>query len=223
VDRLRQALVVPLLFAPAFLATGWWSILPADPPKLATVPALAVSIVDGREVGNVHYIAVQLDRDPQGRGPTVQFNEASVGTAVDQVWKEGAQTALRAAARLAPEDERYWTVTIKNRSYYSISSGSSASSAIAVAILAAWRGHTIRSDVVVTGVITADGRIEAVGDLPTKLQGAVKANMRAMLVPKGEGRTNEWNLFELGQQQHINVVEVGTLQEAYEMMTGISP
>ncbi len=190
-DRLRQALVVPLLFAPAFLATGWWSILSADSPKLATVPALAVSVVDGREVGNVHYIAVQLDRDPQGRGPTVQFNEAAVGAAVDQVWKEGAQAALRAAARLALEDERYWTVTIKNRSYYSISSGSSASSAIAVAILAAWRGHTIRADVVVTGVITANGRIEAVGIFRPSFRAPSRPTCARCWFPKGRGgRTN---------------------------------
>jgi predicted S18 family serine protease len=95
--------------------------------------------------------------------------------------------------------------------------------ALAVGIIAAWRGNTIRSGVVLTGVITPDGRIKEVSDLPIKLQGAVAANRRAMLVLTGEARTSEWDLFELGQQRNIRVVEVGTLEEAYEMMTGIRP
>jgi len=47
--------------------------------------------------------------------------------------------------------------------------------------------------------------------------------MRAMLVPKGEARTSQWDLFELGRQRNVSVVEVGTLREAYEFMTGIRP
>jgi uncharacterized protein len=211
-------LALIVLASPASSPAIW-----AESSRVISVPALAVSIIGGQQVGNVHYVALQLERDPQGRGPTVLFSEAAAGSAVDDVWKDGARTAIVAAARVMSEDERNWQLTIKNRSRYSLSGGSSASSAIAVGIIAAWRGDTIRSGVVITGVIAADGRIEEVGDLPAKLQGAATANMRSMLVPKGEAKTPEWDLFELGQQRNINVVEVGTLQEAYEMMTGIRP
>lgn len=195
----------------------------AESSKVVSVPALAVSVTGGQQVGNVHYVVLQIERDPQGRGPTVLFSEFSSGSAVDDVWKDGARTAIIAAAKVMGEDERNWRLTIKNRSRYSLAGGSSASSAIAVGIIAAWRGDAIRSGVVLTGVIAPDGRIEEVGDLPAKLQGAAAANMRSMLVPKGEAKTPEWDLFELGQQRNITVVEVGTLQEAYEMMTGIRP
>lgn len=194
-----------------------------EPPKFVTVPALAVSVIGGQQVGNIHYVVLQVERDPQGRGPTILFSESAAGSAVDDVWKDGARTAVIAAAKIMGEDERNWRLTIKNRSWYSLSSGSSASSAIAVGVIAAWRGDKLHQGVVLTGAITPDGRIEDVGDLPAKLQGAATANMRSMLVPKGEAKTPEWDLFELGQQRHINVVEVGTLQEAYELMTGIRP
>lgn len=211
-------LALVLLTGLASSSAGW-----AESSRVVSVPALAVSVIGGQQVGNVYYIVLQMDRDPQGHGPTILFSEASAGTAVDDVWKDGARAAIAAAARVMGEDERNWRLTIKNRSRYSMAGGSSASSAIAVGIMAAWRGDTIRSGVVITGVIAPDGRIEEVGDLPAKLQGAATANMRSMLVPKGEAKTPEWDLFELGQQRNINVVEVGTLQEAYEFMTGIRP
>jgi uncharacterized protein len=220
-NRLADRVVIlalALLACPAASSALW-----AEASRAASVPALAVSVIGGQQVGNVHYIALQLDRDPQGRGPTILFSETSAGSAVDEVWKDGARAAISAAAKVLGEDERNWRLTIKNRSRYSLAGGSSASSAIAVGIVAAWRGDTIRSGIVLTGVIAPDGRIEEVGDLPIKLQGAAASNMRSMLVPKGEAKTPEWDLFELGRQRNINVVEVGTLQEAYEFMTGIRP
>ena len=211
-------LALALLACPASSSAIW-----AESSRVVSMPALAVSVIDGQQVGNVYYIVLQLDRDPQGRGPTILFSEASAGTNVDDVWKDGARAAMTAAARVMGEDERHWRLTIKNRSRFSLAGGSSASSAIAVGIVAAWRGDSIRSSVVITGVISQDGRIEDVGDLPAKLQGAAAANMRSMLVPKGEAKTAEWDMFELGRQRNINIVEVASLREAYEFMTGVSP
>ncbi len=223
VHRNRLAGPVCILATALLLGPPSPSAVRAESPRYMTVPALAASQINGQQVGNVHYIVLQLSRDPQGRGPTILFSESSAGSVVDEVWKDGARAAIVAAARVMGEDARNWTLTIKNRSRFSLSSGSSASSAIAVGIIAAWRGDTLRSGIVLTGVITPEGRIEDVGDLPAKLQGAVAANMHAMLVPKGEAKTDEWDLYELGQQRNIAVVEVGTLQEAYEIMTGIRP
>ena len=223
VHRNRLAGPVCVLATVLLLAPPSSSAVRAESSRFMSVPALAASQINGQQVGNVHYITLQLDRDPQGRGPTILFSESSAGSAVDEVWKDGARAAIVAAARVMGEDARNWTLTIKNRSRQSLTSGSSASSAIAVGIIAAWRGDTLRSGIVLTGVITPEGRIEDVGALPAKLQGAVAANMHSMLVPKGGAKTEEWDLYELGKQRNINVVEVSTLQEAYEIMTGISP
>lgn len=202
-----------------------WSTSLAEPHRFATVPAVAVSFIGGKEIGGLHYIAIQLDRDPERRGPTILFSEISLGggSVVGKDWKEGVRRAVAAAAEALGEDQRNWTVTIKNRSYSSLTEGASASSAVAVGIMAAWRGDTIRSDVALTGVITTDGRIREVGSLRGKLEGAALAKMHTLLVPKGEAQTAEWDLYELGRQFNITVIEVGSLREAYELMTGHQP
>jgi len=196
------------------------SLVQADPHRFATVPALAVSASDGKEIGAVHYIVIQLDRDPQRKGPTVLFSERSKGTAVDEEWKEGVRVAVSAAAATLGEDSRNWTITIKNRSYSNLTQGPSASSAVAIGIMAAARGETLRPGVALTGAITANGGIDEVGGLPGKLEGAAMANMHTLLVPKGQARTEEWDLPQLGRLRNITVIEVGSLREAYELMTG---
>jgi predicted S18 family serine protease len=81
-----------------------------------------------------------------------------------------------AAAQAVNEDAKNWTVTIKNYAYASNTNGASASSAIAVGLMAAWRGEAIRPDTVLTGLITSDGRIQPVDSLPSKLDGAARSH-----------------------------------------------
>jgi len=92
-----------------------------------------------------------------------------------------------------------------------------------VGLIAAWPGDVLRPDAVLTGLITSDGRIQPVGNLPSKLEGAARANMQTILVPAGQARTEEWDLTELGRQYNMAVIEVGTLSEAYEFMAGQRP
>lgn len=217
---IRRAVAVVGLIG-IMAATGPWSIGLADPHRFATVPALTVLSSGGKELGGVNYIVIQLDRNLEHRGPTVLFSER--GTAVGNDWKEGVRVAVTAAAAALGEDARNWTLTIKNRTYSSFTDGSSASSAVAVGIMAAWRGDQVRPGVALTGEITADGRILEVGQLVSKLEGAAGANMHTMLVPKGQARTLEWDLLQQGRQRNITVIEVGSLQEAYDLMTGKKP
>ena len=187
--------------------------------RYATVTALAVGIINGTPIGGVHYIAIQLDYDPQGQGPRILFSERRRGSIVGDGWKEGVRVATVAASYAMEQDARYWTVTIQNRTNHSLTDGSSASAAIAVGIMAAWRGDTVRSDVVLTGAIRPNGDIGRVDGLLSKLDGAARAHLHMLLVPKGQARTPEWDLIEQGSQQNITVVEVGSLAEAYERMT----
>ena len=61
------------------------------------------------------------------------------------------------------EDGREWVITVKNRSYNALTEGMSASSAIAVGIVAAWRRDDVKSDVALTGTIMPNGQIEVGG------------------------------------------------------------
>jgi len=195
----------------------------ADSPRLTTVPALIVGEDRGQTVGGLEFIVIQVDFDPQGRGPTILFSERAQGSAVTEDWKEGVRLAVRAAAAALGEDARAWRVTIKNRAPVTVTGGTSASSVVAVGVMAAWRRETVRPDIALTGEIGADGRIREVDMLPAKLAGAARGRMRALLVPKGQARTAQWDLYQLGRERDIAVVEVDSLQEAYELMTGKRP
>ena len=67
--QLGIVLFIAVLLLP--LTVAW-----PETHRFATVPALAVGMLQGAEVGSVHYIVIQLDEDRLGRGPTVKFSPA---------------------------------------------------------------------------------------------------------------------------------------------------
>ena len=93
--RYRLAILATLIL---LVLGDTWSNGPAEPHRFATVSALGVSSKDGHAIGNVHYIAIQLDQDLQNQGPRVLFSEISRGSAVGDDWKEGVRVATVAAA-----------------------------------------------------------------------------------------------------------------------------
>ena len=183
------------------------------------MPALAV--LSGGQTGIVHYIVLQIDKDSRQGGPTVQFNEINLGggSIVSEDWKEGVRQAVAAATKAVGEDGREWVITIKNRSYNALTEGASASSAVAVGLVAAWRGDDVKSDIALTGQIMPDGRIESVGALAVKIEAAARAEFRTVLVPRGQLSTVERDLPQLVSKWNIKAIEVATLEEAYQLMT----
>jgi predicted S18 family serine protease len=207
-----------LLLSAIILLTHALPLWSADSPRFATVPALGVR-ADG-QTDTVHYIVIQIDTDPRQEGPTVQFNEISLGggSIVSVDWKEGVKQAVAAATRAVGEDGRDWVVTIKNRSYNALTEGMSPSSAVAVGIMAAWRGD-VRSDVALTGKIIPDGQIESVGAILIKIEAAARTQFKTILVPRGQPDTAAWDLSQLATRWNIKIIEVATLEEAYQLMT----
>jgi len=208
-----------LLLSVITLCTQAFPVWSADSRRLATVPALGV--LAGGQTGIIHYIVLQIDKDPRREGPTVQFNEINLGggSLVSEDWKEGVRQAAVAATKAVGEDGREWMITIKNRSYNALTEGSSASSAVAVGLVAAWRGDHIKSDVALTGKIMPDGQIESVSALLVKIEAAARAQFKTILVPRGQLDTADWDLSQLATKWNIKVIEVATLEEAYQLMT----
>lgn len=192
----------------------------SDNLRTAAVPALAV-LSDGK-TGVVHYIVIQISTDPQSDGPVIQFSEINFGggSLVGDDWKAGVRQAVLTALRHLGENGRDWVITIKNRSYNSMTDGMSASGAVAVGIMAAWRGEPVRPEVAMTGQIAPDGTIIAVGSIPQKVEAAAREHFKKVLVPRGQSQTAEWDLATLAATRHITVVEVNTLEEAYQTMAG---
>ena len=191
----------------------------AESRYVAIVPALGVQA--GGKTGVVHYVILQIDKDPLLGGPTVQFNEIHLGggSIVSEDWKEGVKHAVTAAARAVGVDGRDWVITIKNRSYQASTEGMSASSAIAVGIMAAWRGDDVRSDVALTGTIMPNGQIESVGAIIIKIEAAARAKFKTILVPHGQAETTDGEFYQLATRWNVRIIEVATLEEAYQLMT----
>jgi predicted S18 family serine protease len=110
-------------------------------------------------------------------------------------------------------------ITIKNRSYNALTEGSSASGAVAVGLVAAWRGDHIKSDVALTGKIMPGGQIQSVSALLVKIEAAARAQFKTILVPRGQLDTADWDLSQLATRWNLKVIEVATLEEAYQLMT----
>jgi predicted S18 family serine protease len=208
-----------LLLSAVVLCTQALPVLADDSRRLATVPALGV--LAGGQTGIVHYIVLQIDKDPRRGGPTVQFNEINFGggSIVSEDWKDGIRQAVTAATKAVGEDGRGWVITVKNRSYNTLTEGTSASSAVAVGLVAAWRGDRIKSDVALTGKIMPNGQIETVSALPVKIEAAARAQFKTILVPRGPLDTAEVDLSQLATRWNIKIIEVATLEEAYPLMT----
>jgi Lon protease (S16) C-terminal proteolytic domain len=201
------------------------AVMPAIPTyaggsNIVSVPALGVQ---GEGLpGVVNYILVQLDRVAGHDGPTVQFNEVNLGggSLVGEEWKEGVRRAVRAVTQAVGDSGHNWLVTIKNRSATSFTDGMSASAAVAVAIMAAYRGDMIRSDVALSGQITPDGRLDVVGALPVKIEAAANAQYRTIVVPQDQPLMPDWTLtMEVASRRRVQLIQVGTLDEAYRAMT----
>jgi predicted S18 family serine protease len=218
-SAIRKTPHLILLLSAIILCTLISPLWSADSRRVVTVPALGV--LAGGQTGVVQYIVLQIDKDSRQEGPTVQFNEISLGggSIVSEDWKEGVKHAVVAATKTVGENGRGWLITIKNRSYNAWTEGMSASSAVAVGLVAAWRGDDIRSDVVLTGTIMPDGQIEPVGSLLTKIEAAARAQFKTILVPRGQLDKADWDLSQLALRWNITVIEVATLEEAYLLMT----
>jgi hypothetical protein len=199
--------------------------MPAIPAYAGSSNIVSVSTlgIQGEGLpGVVNYILVQLDHVASQGGPTIQFNEVNLGggSRVGEEWKEGARRAVRAVLHAVGDSGHDWMITIKNRSATSLTDGMSASAAVAVAIMAAYRGGVIRSDVALSGQITPDGRLDVVGGLPVKIEAAANANYRAIIVPRDQVLTPDWmNSTDVASRRRLQLIQVGTLDEAYQAMT----
>ncbi len=193
----------------------------AQGSRIVTVPTLGVRS-DGLP-GVINQVLIQFERAALQNGPVIDFNEINLGggSVVGEEWKDGVRLAVQAVARIVGEDGHDWRITIKNRAVTAVTDGRSSSGAIAVGILAAYKGDALRSDIAVSGVITPDGRIDVVGGLPSKLEAAAGGQYRSLVISRHQPYTSDWPQGEeAAARLRVALIQVRTLAEAYEAMTG---
>ena len=99
--------------------------------------------------------------------------------------------------------------------------GPSAGAALAVGFLAVLRGDPLLSDVALVGALEITGRIGQVRRIGTRIRAAARQGYRVVLVPRGQRQVPHIiRRVGMGVEPNIIIREVGTIDEAYEIMTG---
>jgi len=145
------------------------------------VPILGVK-AGQKPTGTVAYLVVSFEDRQDEAGLIVHFKDNPgrfsrlAQTSVDQ--------AIRRTARSLGLRTDSWTVQLSVPYPGVTIYGESLSAMIALAVAALAQGEFISPDRAITGTITPDGRIGAVGAVPIKIAAARDAHLRRVLVPE---------------------------------------
>ena len=134
----------------------------------------------------------------------MRFNDTAGSMAKDSVFN--ASSVLR---KLTGEDLLNYDMHVNIIGGGRID-GPSAGVAICLAIYSAVTGKHLRQDVAVTGELSIQGRIKAVGGICEKIYGAKQAGMARIIIPRDNHADVPNNL------QGIGVIMVETIEEALE-------
>ena len=158
------------------------------------------------------------------------------------------QAASRIAVMIAstyadvPLNAYDYFIKVKSRS--EVVGGPSGSGITATAFLALLTNTEVLPNVSMTGMIQPDGTIGPVGGITEKLKAMAKEGIKVFLIPKGQSVVKEFkkyvenktigntviitekivpvkvNVTELGRELGVEVIEVGSIVEAYRYLTG---
>jgi ATP-dependent Lon protease len=148
-------------------------------------------------------------REP-GKG-TLRFNETAGSMAKDSVFN-AASVFRRLTGKELSDFDVHVNVVGGGRI-----DGPSAGTAVLLAIYSAVEGKPVRQDVALTGEISIQGRVRAVGGVYEKIYGAKQAGVRKVVIP-AENKT------EVPPDLHgIEVVSVATVEEALAHLLAEAP
>ena len=123
-----------------------------------------------------------------------------------------AQVAYYVATRLLGANYSNYTVLVRVLGDLPVVGGPSASAYIAVAIYSIISRAELRSDAAMTGIILPDGLVGPVGGVRAKAEAAGRRGIRVVVVPVGQGVS----------VSGVDVVEVGTIEQAVTVLTNAS-
>ncbi len=104
--------------------------------------------------------------------------------------------------------------------------GPSAGALTTVGVLSLYFGDEIDPAATMTGTINPTGTVGTVGGIPEKVQGVIDAGeIDRVLIPAGQRNVPDSegalvDVVQLGAQNGVEVIEVGTIYQAYEQLTG---
>ncbi len=157
-------------------------------------------------VGSVLEIeAVTFPARSAGKG-SLRFNDTAGSMAKDSVFN--AASVIR---KLTGEDISNYDIHVNIVGGGRID-GPSAGTAILTAVISAMQGRPLRQDMALTGEISIQGKVKAVGGVFEKIYGAKQAGMKVVVVPKENEKDVPVDL------KGIEVRLAGTIEEVLEFV-----
>jgi len=177
----------------------------------------------GHPVGSLHSFTVTIDHLAPTEAFRLDFPETDVGQLGSQ-WVASGWMAACVGALLIGQDLAGLRVSWETTGFID---GPSASGLMTAAFIAALLGQDIKPDVAFTGTINPDGSIGPVGGILYKLRAAIAKGKKTFLLPIGQREDTDLetkdtvDLVNLGQNSGVTVKEVATLDDAYQILTGV--
>lgn len=209
--------LVRLALAAVLLSLGAIGTRPALAENVVEVPVLAA--IKSNDRGVFEVMLVWWDQKPEPNPIALRWFQG--GVTLKQAHLGAMADAFNFAIAHTLPETHTGTVSVQGVAYLPTSTdGPSAGAAMAVGFVAVLKGESLLRGIALTGTIQPGGRIGPVGGLPDKIRAAAREGYRTVLIPQGQLHTPEWNLGSLALELNLTVKEVGTVQEAYELMTG---
>lgn len=166
--------------------------------------------------GIVTYVMIHFHQRSDHDGLKVHFRK--IPGRFGPIARKGVATAIDRVAKSANLQDDSWTVVLTFPYSGLTLYGDSLSAMVALSVLALAKNEAIVYGRTLTGRITEDGHIGKVAGIPYKISAAYSERLDRVLIPDeqhpGDG---EWRTPFL-----MHVSHVGTLEEAYQGLTGRS-
>jgi PDZ domain-containing protein len=190
---------------------------PATAEVVVEIPVLAGITANNRGVFEI--LLAWWDQQPEPQPIALQWRYG--GVLLKETHLGAMAKAFRYAIDRTPAARHTGTVSVQGIAYAPTSSdGPSAGAAMTVGFIALFKGEHLQRGVAITGTIESGGSIGSVGMIPDKVRAAAREGYRTVLIPAGQLHDPRWRLGELALELNVTLKEVGTIDEAYELMTG---
>lgn len=213
-------LLFPLICATTILFSMPARGAPGDTPvhshQLA-VPILGVTLdQEQHPIGIVTHVVIHFEQRQDHQGLKLRFrvDPGRFSPYAQQAVSAAIQRASEVAHLTTDSWTIYFTFPYRGLTLY----GDSLSAMVGLSVVALAKGDHIIFGQSLTGTITKDGHIGAVGGIPYKVQAAYQDHMNRILIPEERDATDdEW---ETPFMMHVSPVD--TVDKAYYVLTGHS-
>ncbi len=158
--------------------------------------------VSGYQASLIELEAIAFPAEEQGKG-NIRFNDTAGSMARDSLFNATSLLRKETGENLKNYDLHINIVGGGNVD------GPSAGAAIYLAILSTIKGMALRQDLAITGEVSIQGRVKAVGGICEKIYGARQAGIKKLLIPRD-------NLKDVPEDiKSLEIIPISYIKEAY--------